>query len=617
MDLFKRFFRFVTPYRWALSQVLLLLLVASVINLIRPYISRYVIDYGLGAAHLAGPDGQPIQPDFGKLKLGVLLMFLHTLISAGIGYTRSVRISVIAQRVIFDIRRNLHRHLQKLSMAYFDSNQTGRIMSRVLYDVDAIGGLAGGTLVSLTFDAVNAFMLIIIMFYMNWQMTLIALIVVPMYILNFLVRRKAIQRAYRLVREKFSEISGNLHEKIAATKVVKSFTREQSETRFFIHQLRENLQLTLRSQFMTYALDRTTGIMSGAGTAAVYLLGGYFVVKGWYGFTPGKLIQFNTYLGMLYGPIQRLVTSNEVIVRAMVAVERIFEIFDTPPAVVDKPDAVELPVIQGHVVFKNVNFGYDPDELVLQNINLEVDPGEMCAFVGPSGSGKTTLANLIARFYDPTTGDMFLDGHNLKDIKLRTLRRNIGIVLQETHLFTGSIRDNVRYGNQRASNDSIVSAAMAANAHDFIMELPEDYDTEIGERGVKLSGGQRQRIAIARAILRDPRLLILDEATSALDSTSEALIQSALDRLMEGRTSFVIAHRLSTIMKAHKIVVLENGIIVDVGSHEELLERGGLYAKLYNMQFRNQEEDEEDEEDENSTTPTVQPGRARPPSSGT
>jgi subfamily B ATP-binding cassette protein MsbA len=242
------------------------------------------------------------------------------------------------------------------------------------------------------------------------------------------------------------------------------------------------------------------------------------------------------------------------------------------------------------VEFRNVSFGYDPDELVLQNINMTVQPGEMCAFVGPSGSGKTTMANLIARFYDPTSGQIEVDGLDLRTIRLHDLRTHIGIVLQETNLFTGSIRDNIRYGNRHASNADIVRAAMAANAHDFIMEMPDDYDTQLGERGLKLSGGQRQRIAIARAILRDPRLLILDEATSALDSTSEALIQDALDRLMEGRTSFVIAHRLSTIMKAHKIVVLESGIIVDIGSHEELLARGGLYTKLYNMQFRSQEE---------------------------
>ncbi len=608
MELFKRFLRYVRPYKWQLVQVLTLLLVVSAIGLWRPAIFRYIIDEALIPGEKA-TGGSTMRP----LMIGVALMLLNTALMASIGYWRSWIILIVGQRIIFDIRRNLHRHLQKLSMSYFESHQTGRILARVMYDVDALGSLASGTLIQLLSDIVTIVFLIVYMFYMNWQMTLVAVLIIPLYVVNFLMLRKRIQRAYRKVREKVSIISGNLHEKIAAAKVVKSFTRERSETLHFVHQLRENLVLNLESSRLSMWLGRSGAILTGVGTAAIYLIGGYFVVTGAHGFTVGKLIQFNSYLGMIYGPVERLIQSNDVITRALVALERIFEVFDTRPEVEEKPDAIELETIEGKVEFHNVNFGYNPDELVLQNINLEVSPGEMVAFVGPSGSGKTTLANLIARFYDPTTGDLFLDGHNLKDIKLRTLRQRIGIVLQETHLFTGTIRDNIRYGNRYATSEETVRAAMAANAHDFIMELPDDYDTELGERGLKLSGGQRQRVAIARAILRDPRILILDEATSALDSSSEALIQAALDRLMEGRTSFVIAHRLSTIMKAHKIVVLENGIIVDVGSHDELLERGGLYAKLYNMQFRSQEEDEEDEEDEaEAGNVAAKPAAAKP-----
>ncbi len=608
MELFKRFLRYVRPYKWQLVQVLTLLLVVSAIGLWRPAIFRYIIDEALIPGEKA-TGGSTMRP----LMIGVALMLLNTALMASIGYWRSWIILIVGQRIIFDIRRNLHRHLQKLSMSYFESHQTGRILARVMYDVDALGSLASGTLIQLLSDIVTIVFLIVYMFYMNWQMTLVAVLIIPLYVVNFLMLRKRIQRAYRKVREKVSIISGNLHEKIAAAKVVKSFTRERSETLHFVHQLRENLVLNLESSRLSMWLGRSGAILTGVGTAAIYLIGGYFVVTGAHGFTVGKLIQFNSYLGMIYGPVERLIQSNDVITRALVALERIFEVFDTRPEVEEKPDAIELETIEGKVEFHNVNFGYNPDELVLQNINLEVSPGEMVAFVGPSGSGKTTLANLIARFYGPTTGDLFLDGHNLKDIKLRTLRQRIGIVLQETHLFTGTIRDNIRYGNRYATSEETVRAAMAANAHDFIMELPDDYDTELGERGLKLSGGQRQRVAIARAILRDPRILILDEATSALDSSSEALIQAALDRLMEGRTSFVIAHRLSTIMKAHKIVVLENGIIVDVGSHDELLERGGLYAKLYNMQFRSQEEDEEDEEDEaEAGNVAAKPAAAKP-----
>jgi len=604
MELFKRFLTYVRPYRWQILQIMLLLVGVSAIGLWRPAIFRYIIDDAL----IAGGDGGNVR----ALLIGVGLMLANTGLNAAIGFVQSWKVQIVGQRIIFDIRRNLHKHLQRLSMSYFESNQTGRIMSRVMYDVDALGSLASGTLIQLMRDIVIVVFLVSYMFWMNWQMTLIAVMIIPLYIINFLALRARIKRAYRRVREKVSEISGDLHEKIAAAKVVKSFTRERSESRTFIHHLRENMGLTLDSARLSLYLGRSGAILTGLGTAAIYGIGGYYIITNQHDFTVGKLVQYNSYLGMLYGPTERLILSNDVITRALVALERIFDVFDREPEVKDKADAIEPERIDGQFEFRNVNFGYNPDELVLQNINLAVEPGEMIAFVGPSGSGKTTMANLIARFYDPTTGDIFLDGVNLKDIKLASLRRQIGIVLQETHLFTGTIRDNVKYGNRHASNEEVVKAAIAANAHDFIMELPEDYETELGERGMKLSGGQRQRVAIARAILRDPRILILDEATSALDSTSEALIQAALDRLMEGRTSFVIAHRLSTIMKANKIAVLENGIIVDVGSHDELLERGGLYAKLYNMQFRKQEleEDEDAAEAANAPVAVATPGRA-------
>ncbi|HOQ29143.1 MAG TPA: ATP-binding cassette domain-containing protein, partial [Armatimonadota bacterium] len=281
---------------------------------------------------------------------------------------------------------------------------------------------------------------------------------------------------------------------------------------------------------------------------------------------------------------------NDVIQRASVALERIFEVLDTKPSVAEKPDAVPLPPVKGHVVVENVSFGYDPDKLVLKGISLDVQPGQMIALVGPSGSGKSTLSNLIPRFYDPIEGRILIDGYDLKDVTLHSLRSQIGIVLQETLLFSGTIRDNLRYGAPEATDEELVAAAKAANAHDFIIEQENGYDTEIGERGMKLSGGQKQRLAIARAILRDPRILILDEATSALDSESEALIQEALERLMRGRTTFVVAHRLSTIMRADRIVVLDKGEIAEMGTHIELLENNGIYARLYIEQFKSQAE---------------------------
>ncbi|HAZ63403.1 MAG TPA: ABC transporter ATP-binding protein [Armatimonadetes bacterium] len=609
MHLLRRFLAFLRPYRWQMFEVFLLIFVINAFSLWRPAIMGQIIDSvvgagaGAGAAAEAGPAGTAVR----QVWQGVLLLLINTAGMATVSFWRSWRITYVAQRVIFDIRRHLHRHLQKLSMSYYESRQSGRIMARVLYDVDAIGGLAGDTLVQLLTDTVQLVFLIYLMFSNSWPLACIAVITIPLYLGNFMLLRNKIRRAARRVREKFSVISGDLHEKIAAAKVVKSFTRERSESLRFIRHLHDNLILSLDSRRYSIWLGTSGMVLQQVGTATFYLVGCYFIIYGHFDMTVGKFMAFKMWLDMLYGPAQRLIDANDMITRALVAVERIFEILDTKPEVEDAPNPIVPTKVDGLVEFRNVSFGYDPNELVLQNINLEVRPGEMCAFVGPSGSGKTTLANLIARFYDPTSGALYLDGIDLRQLKLTWLRGQIGVVLQETHLFTGTIRSNLRYGNPHATQEQVARAAMAANAHDFIMELPEDYDTEIGERGLKLSGGQRQRIAIARAILRDPRLLILDEATSALDSTSEALIQSALDQLMVGRTSFVIAHRLSTIMKADKIVVLEHGIVVDVGSHDELLDRGGLYAKLYNMQFRKQLLEDEDEDD-----PTAaQPGRAR------
>ena len=338
---------------------------------------------------------------------------------------------------------------------------------------------------------------------------------------------------------------------------------------------------------LSTTLGTTSEFISGLGTAIILCYGSYLAIREEAGMTAGRLVQFTSYLAQLYGPIVRVVQVNDVIQRASVALERIFECSTRS---LPLPRAVPLPPVKGHVVVENVSFGYDPDKLVLKGVSLDVQPGQMIALVGPSGSGKSTLSNLIPRFYDVSEGRILIDGYDLRDVTLHSLRSQIGIVLQETLLFSGSIRDNLRYGAPEATDKELFEAAKAANAHDFIIEQENGYDTEIGERGMKLSGGQKQRLAIARAILRDPRILILDEATSALDSESEALIQEALERLMRGRTTFVVAHRLSTIMRADRIVVLDKGEIAEMGTHIELLENNGIYARLYIEQFKSQAE---------------------------
>jgi subfamily B ATP-binding cassette protein MsbA len=498
-------------------------------------------------------------------------------------------LSLLGQRMLFDLRRRLYRHLQRLSLRYYETQQTGRIMSRVLYDVDVVNSILGGSLLhvitsTITLVAVLAYMLV-----WNWQLGLIAVVILPLYAANFTLFRRRLRSAAADAQERYSGIYGILSERISGAKIVKSFVRERSEARRFVSEIRENLALSMRVQRLSILMGIGSEFIAGTATVAILYLGGRMVILG-QGFHVGDLVAYNMYMGMLYGPITTLIQSNTTITQVMNAIERIFETLDSVPEVRESKDAVALPEVQGRVEFDHVNFAYEPGQMVLEDIHFVAEPGRMIALVGPSGGGKSTLVNLIPRFYDPVDGRLLIDGHDIRELKLNTLRRHIGIVLQETFLFSGTIRENIRYGKADATDEEIVAAAKAANADEFIMEFPEGYETEMGERGVRLSGGQRQRITIARAILRNPKILILDEATSSLDSESEALIQQALDKLMANRTTFVIAHRLSTVMNADEILVIEDGRIVERGTHAELAEAGGTYERLCRVQFKQSEE---------------------------
>jgi len=357
------------------------------------------------------------------------------------------------------------------------------------------------------------------------------------------------------------------------------------ETRRFITDMRESLEFNLRLNMLSTVLWQVASAIAGTATILIWLIGGYSVLRHT-GMTVGGIQQFISYTGLLYGPLLRISQAAQTLQSARAAIDRIFETLDTMPDVQEKPDAITLPDVRGRIEFKHVDFSYDPDRPVLKDISFAADPGAVTALVGPSGGGKSTVINLIPRFYDPQGGSITLDGTELRDLKLNFLRQQIGIVLQETFLFGGTVRENIRYGRENASDEDIVAAATAANAHEFILELKHGYETEIGERGARLSGGQKQRIAIARAILRNPRILILDEATSSLDSEAEAEIQAALDHLMKDRTTFVIAHRLSTVMHADQILVIEEGKIIERGTHDELVAAGGRYAHLCEIQFK-------------------------------
>ncbi len=521
-----------------------------------------------------------------SLRLDLLLGFMMLLLlGAGIIiFTRGYLANLGGQRVIFKLRNDLYEHIQSLSLSFFHQNRSGSIVSRLTSDIALAQNFIGNACTLLWMDSISVVGIVIYLFTLSPRMALVSITVLPLWVASVRFFGQRIRQASHAVQEGLSELSGQVQEKVAGVTVVQAFAREKRETRMF-HRLHRSL---LDRQISTVRLQAgnmmASNVLTTIAPMTVLLFGAHEVISG--RMTIGTLMTFYLILGMFYMPLQRLTDLAAVIANAGAAIERIFDIFDIQPEIAEAPDAVALPErIRGQVTLRNVTFGYDPASPILKQLNLDIQPGEVVAFVGPSGAGKSTLVNLIPRFYDVTTGEIRVDGLNIAQVKVKSLRNSIGMVLQDNILFTGTIKENILYGRPNATDEEIIEAAVAANANDFILSLPDGYETEIGERGTKLSGGQKQRLAITRAFLRDPRILILDEATSALDSESEQLIQSALNRLMVGRTTLIIAHRLSTVMHADKIVVLDQGKIVEQGTHAELLKKGGLYYHLYMAQF--------------------------------
>jgi subfamily B ATP-binding cassette protein MsbA len=498
-------------------------------------------------------------------------------------------IAWIGQRVVFDLRFQSYRHLNRLSLAYYDQRLTGKIMARVVDDINVMQYMLSGGLVTVITDLLTLLVVIPVIFWMDYRLAWIAMAVVPLYVLVYKLFLSRIRPLSVQLREKWDALIGCLQEKIAGITVVKAFVREGYETDRFMGTVLENFRLGMKQAKLNRTLTALTGVIRAVGTAMVYWFGARLVLKR--EILPGELVAFTAYISYLYDPALRLVDFNVQAQWAGAAIDRVFEMLDTRPEIEDAPNALALREIKGEVAFCGVRFGYDKKHPVLKQIDLHVKPGEVIAIVGPSGAGKTTLVNLIARFYDATDGSITIDGHEIRQIKLETLRRQIGIVSQESLLFSVSLSENIAYGRPDATQEQIEQAARHADVHDFIMSLPEQYDTKIGEEGIKLSVGQKQRMAIARATLTDPRILILDDATSALDSHTEANVQAALDELMKGRTNFVIAHRLSTIMNADRIIVIDRGEIVQSGTHAELVSDPGVYQNLYNEQFKSAQEE--------------------------
>ena len=502
-----------------------------------------------------------------------------------LGYAITVLVTYLGQSFMLDMRRKLYAHLQGLSQGYFEKAQTGKLVATIVNDVGQVNQLITSGFVTLLQDSVTLAGVLVLIFLQHWQLALLALSVYPIYVVNYWVSRRRLSENAAEISELRGVILSDLQEKLAGIQVVKSYAQERAEVRNYTSLNRENLNLNVRQAKLGTGLFARAEFLSAVGTAIILCVGGNAVLSGT--LRAGDLVQFlilaTTYL---YAPTVRLIQMNDQIARTQAGLNRIFNLLDTEPAVRADSNAPDLPSIEGRIRYEDVSFAYEPDQYVLKNIDLAIEPGELVALVGGSGSGKTTMISLLSRHYDPTSGRITIDGHDLRAINLPSLRRQIGVVLQESVLFHATIRENLRYGRLDATDEQVVDAARAANIHHVIEALPQGYDTRIGEEGVKLSVGEKQRMAIARAILADPRILVLDEATSSLDSETESLIQDALDTLMKGRTSFVIAHRLSTIVAADKIVVMERGEIREMGSHAELIVRGGIYARLYAEQFR-------------------------------
>jgi len=517
------------------------------------------------------------------LKLIPIAIIVIYLIKGACSYGQTVIMNFIGQRVITDLRNDLYNHIQRQPLSFFSKNPTGILMSRITNDVNLIQGAVSEAVTSLFKDSFTIVGLIILIFYRDWKMAIIAAVVFPLTIYPIAKFGEKMRKVATRTQVTMGSLTSLLQETISGTRIVKAFGMEDHEGKRFAKENEDLFRLFMKSVSIRALSSPFMEFLGGVAIAVIVLYGGFQVLKGTS--TPGNFFSFLTALIMLYEPVKRLTNVNNTIQQGISAAIRVFGVLDITPEIRNSEHAIELPKISKNIEVGNVTFRYD-DEPVLKNINLTIRQGEVIAFVGMSGGGKTTLVNLIPRFYDVTEGEILIDDHDIRDVTMESLRDQIAIVTQQTILFNDTVRNNIAYGDIKKSKDDIINAARAANAYDFIMNLPEKFDTVIGELGARLSGGERQRISIARALLKDAPILILDEATSSLDTESELEVQEALENLMKGRTTLVIAHRLSTISHANRIIVLVDGQIVEEGTHDELLMQSGEYYKLYNMQFR-------------------------------
>ncbi len=577
MATYLRLLAYIKPYYFRLAVAIVCIIMAAGANLYVPWILKDVIDKVL------------VSKDMTKLNTIALCIIVVFFLRGIFFYGQTYLMSYIGQKVIIDLREKLYRHLQSLSLSFYEQRQTGELMSYVTNDVAAVQAGIVDNMIELVTEGSILIGSLVFMFYLDWKLSLLTLITLPLIAQAIKVFGGKLRNSSRKVQERAADITSVLQESISAIRVIKSFAREDLAISRFNMENYHNFRANMKNSQIMATLTPVIEFLAAIGVTIIIWYGGKEVIEN--RLTTGEMIAFLTYVVNLSNPIKRLSRVYGNIQRALAAADRVFSVLDTKPEIEDAPNASVLPSAVGEVTFHALTFAYQTGEAALRELNLTAQAGQMVAIVGPSGAGKTTLVNLIPRFYDPTAGRITIDGTDIRTVTLASLREQIGIVPQETVLFNGTVYENILYGRLDAQEEEVIAAAKAANAHEFIREMTEGYQTQIGERGSKLSGGQRQRISIARAILKNPRILILDEATSALDTESEKLVQEALDKLMVGRTSFVIAHRLSTVQRADQIVVMEKGRLVEKGTHKELLAAGGVYTNLHQVQFKAQSEE--------------------------
>lgn len=572
LEITGRLLGYLKPYKIKAAWVVLLMIFVMICGILNPYLLKIAIDNNIENSDIKG-----------LLIIGIILLLMNIL-AAIATRIRIISMSSITNNILINIRDELYTHIQKLSFSFFDNRPVGKILARVIGDVNALQELFTNSITSFIPELLSLVCVTVMMFFLNFKLALASIIILPILFISMFAVETISRKRWDAYRKKRSNLNAFTHEDFAGMKVVQAFANEQRTSQTFGKLIKDLMDTFIKTVRLNDLFWPLVELSWGAGTVVVFLVGVRLINEG--SITVGTLIAFTMYIGMFWRPIMNISNFYNTLISNFSAAERIFDILDIEPEIVNIKDAVKMPKIKGNVEFKNVTFSYEEGSPVLNDVSFKVSPGENIALVGATGAGKTTITSLLSRFYDTEIGEVLIDGKNIKNVDLESLRSQMGIMLQDTFLFSTTIKENIRYGKLDATDEEVIAAAKAVNAHDFIMNMEKGYDTEVNERGSRLSLGQRQLISFARAMLANPRILILDEATSNIDTFTEKLVQQGIKKLLRGRTSFVIAHRLSTIRDCDRIMVIDEGMIKESGTHEELLAQRGIYFNLYMSQYK-------------------------------